>query len=584
MKFLKALSKKENFWPLLLVMIAGILASRTLIFQKGYFNMHDDLQMMRQLQMEKCFLDLQIPCRWVPDMGYGFGFPLFNFYPPLPYLIGELFRLIGLSFVVTAKLTFALSFIVSGVGMYYLAKEFFGRVGGIVSAIFYVWAPYHAVDVYVRGAMNESWGLVFFPFIFYFGYKLISEKKNINKWLIGLMLAYFGLFTSHNLMILIFTPVFIFWSLMWMKLKNSWNRIPHLALAGIGSLGLSAYFTIPAIAENKLTWLKSQLIGYYDYTAHFVTLKQLLISRFWDYGPSVWLEYDRMSFQAGHVHWLLSLVIFALVLAAILKNRKKGKKLKIDSAYLIIIFLFVIGWIAAFMTHVRSTPIYQAIPILALVQFSWRFLTLVTFAFSFMAGAVVLFINKLGNKYLILITSALTVGLIIFNWNYFLPEHGKMGKLTDQDKFSAAAWDLQQTAGIYDYLPGTAKEAPKGPQKVLAEIMAGGGNAAKRQDQVSKMEQGTDWARFSVNSDKPLKIRIGIFQFPNWEVTVDDKKIETFMPVEERWGRMWIEVPEGEHVVVAEFKDTPIRTFSNILSLLSWLGLVGYLIAIKKKK
>jgi hypothetical protein len=36
--------------------------------------------------------------------------------------------------------------------MYLLGKEFFKKWGGVVSAIFYVWAPYHSVDVYVRAA------------------------------------------------------------------------------------------------------------------------------------------------------------------------------------------------------------------------------------------------------------------------------------------------------------------------------------------------------------------------------------------------------------------------------------------------
>ena len=49
--------KHPNFLPLAFVVVLGILASRTLLFQSGYFNMHDDLQMMRQLQMEKCFED-----------------------------------------------------------------------------------------------------------------------------------------------------------------------------------------------------------------------------------------------------------------------------------------------------------------------------------------------------------------------------------------------------------------------------------------------------------------------------------------------------------------------------------------------
>src|SRR4030067_2086101 len=114
---LKIFSNKHSL-PFIIIIFVAILAGRSLIFQSGYFNMHDDLQIMRQLEMEKCFLDGQIPCRWVSDMGYGFGFPLFNFYHPLPYLIGEIFRLVGFSFVDTAKLTFALSFVVSGITMY----------------------------------------------------------------------------------------------------------------------------------------------------------------------------------------------------------------------------------------------------------------------------------------------------------------------------------------------------------------------------------------------------------------------------------------------------------------------------------
>src|SRR3989339_111044 len=101
MKFFRKIVHSKDFIPLTLIFIFSLLAVRTLLLP-GYFPMHDDLQMMRQLQMEKCFVDGQIPCRWVPDMGYGLGYPLFNFYPPLPYLVGEGIRLVGYSFVATA--------------------------------------------------------------------------------------------------------------------------------------------------------------------------------------------------------------------------------------------------------------------------------------------------------------------------------------------------------------------------------------------------------------------------------------------------------------------------------------------------
>jgi hypothetical protein len=575
MKYFKKLRKHPNFWPLVIVIFFAILAGRSLIFQSGYFNMHDDLQMMRQLEMEKCFLDGQIPCRWVPDMGYGFGFPLFNFYPPLPYLIGEAIRVLGASFVVTAKLTFALSFVVSGIGMYLLAKDFFGRLGGVLASIFYVWAPYHAVDVYVRGAMNEAWALAWFPFIFWTGYRLIKEKKKQTKWIIGLALAWFALLTSHNLMVLMFAPVFVGWLLLHLWREKAWTKIPHLAFSGILAFGLAAFFTLPALLENKFTQIESVLVGYYDFTAHFVSINQLLVSRFWGYGGSAWgLINDKMSFQVGHFHWILSLIIGLLIFLKLF-NKKKNllEEIKKNKPILFVSFLFLVGWLSTFMAHPRSTSIWLAIPQLRLIQFPWRFLAITIFAFSFISGAIVIILPKKLTK---IVLAALVLGLLFFNWNYFKPEQGRMGPLTDKDKFSEAAWELQQAGGIYDYLPRTAEMAPTEPQKHLAEILEGEG-------EIIDPKQGTNWAEFNVKIDSDeAMVRIGIFQFPDWQVFMDGDQIETKVPEEEKWGRMWIEIPRGEHKITARFYNTPIRTVANTISLFSWGILLTFPIWRKK--
>ena len=550
--------------------------------------MHDDLQMMRQLEMEKCFADRQIPCRWVQDMGYGFGFPLFNFYPPLPYLIGQGIRFLGFSFVDTVKITFALSFIVSGVSMYLLAKEFFpenfnfkGRkisLGALVSAIFYIWAPYHAVDVYVRGAMNEAWALSFFPLIFWSVYRLVMcNKRETRRWIILLALAYSALLTSHNLMVLIFTPVLAGWVLIHLWRKSRWSRLPKIIISGIWALGLAAFFTLPALAENKFTQVRGQLEGYYDYTAHFVSLRQLLISRFWGYGPSVWIDAeDGMSFQIGHIHWILSLIIGGWLIFLIIQGRKKLIKSFRESNFLLPSFyLFVVGWFSAFMTHLRAIGIYKAIPILSLIQFPWRFLTIVIFAFSFISGvAVIIFENKKVSSW---ITGLLVAGLMILNWNYFLPRNGKMGALTDEEKFSGAAWDLQQTAGIYDYLPIYAEMAPNAPRDKIAEIIQGEGEIYNSQD-------GTSWAEFDIGVRSDIaQVRIGIFKFPGWKMFIDGKEVENFVAGDEKWGRMYVEIPKGEHKIRAKFTNTPVRAASNFISLSSWLGLFTFLVLKRKK-
>ena len=563
------MKKNKLLFPIFIVIFAALLAGRTLL-TSGYFKMHDDLQMMRQLEMEKCFLDLQIPCRWISDMGYGFGFPLFNYYPPLPYLVGELFRVVGFSFVDTAKLVFLISFIFSGITMYFFSKEFFGKVGGVLSSVFYIWAPYRAVDVYVRGAMNEAWAFIWFPVILLFSYKLLTVGQKPGRAKAGLVillsLSWVGLFLSHNLMVLIFTPIFAIWCLFWLwRFKKPVSSIKYLVSSSLLALGLTAFFTLPAILEQKYVQVDTLINGYYEYIAHFATLNQLFISRFWGYGPSVWMENDGMPFQVGHIHWILSLVIGGWWLVTCFK---KNKSIIRNSSF-IILFFIAVGWFAAFMAHSRSTFIWQVIPILKFVQFPWRFLTLVTFSFSFIVGSLVLLVPK---KFIYLVVGILSIGLIIFNFNYFLPDGGKMGSLTDKEKFAGAAWDLQRTAGIFDYLPKGAVTAPKEPMRALSEVMRG-------EVSTDNLKVGTNKASFSADViSNGATLRIGIFKFPNWKAYVDGKEVETYIPKEEMWGRMYIDVPKGEHEIVIKLLNTPLRNVSNIISLTVWLGLLGYLV------
>ncbi len=567
--FLTKLVSLPDFYFLLVVLISSFLASRTL-FTPGYFNMHDDLQMMRQLQMEKCFLDLQIPCRWVPDMGYGFGYPLFNFYPPLPYLTGQLFRLVGFSFVDTAKLLFALSFFVSSVTMYFLSKNFFGRVGGVLSAIFYTWAPYHAVDVYVRGAMNESWALMWFPLIFLAGYKLITNKKVSAFWIITLALSWFSLFTSHNLMVIVFTPFFAVWCLVWLVVTRGWSRIIPLVAAGALSFSLAAFFTLPVFLEKDIVQTGTLIQGYYEYTAHFASINQLLISRFWDYGPSVWLEEDRMSFQVGWLVWIAPLVLGAFLTPRLLKKPKS----EILKHWVLAFGLSAaFGFFALFLTHSRSINIWQLLSPLHFIQFPWRYLTVVIFGLSLSVGVLLRIFNK---KFAYPVATFLALGAIIYSWNYFLPEKGKMLPLEDLDKFTGVAWDMQRTAGIYDYLPNTAEMAPQGARTTQVDVIEG-------KAEHLFVGSGTNWEKFKLNVEEESIIRLNVLQFPVWRVFANGQEVETYVDENEKWGRIYFKLGPGSYEIEARLYNTPARTIGNIISIVSWTGLAGYLVITYKK-
>src|SRR3989344_3088340 len=108
MAFLKKLLKQlyrflfSIRWYLLITLLS-LPAIKDLLVP-GYFTMHDDLQILRLDGMHQCIKDLQIPCRWISDAGFGLGYPMFNYYPPLPYYVAEAFHLLGFDLFWSIKL------------------------------------------------------------------------------------------------------------------------------------------------------------------------------------------------------------------------------------------------------------------------------------------------------------------------------------------------------------------------------------------------------------------------------------------------------------------------------------------------
>ncbi len=555
----------------ILVLIAAGLASRWL-FKPGYFNMHDDLQVMRQLQMEKCWQDGQLPCRWVPDMGFGFGYPLFNFYPPLPFYVGQAFRALGLSFINTAKVLFGLQFFLSGITMFVLANSLWGVWGGLLSSIFYIWAPYHSTDVFVRGALNEAWAFIWFPLILWSAKKLVEssvqERRNSRSWsgyLIWLAFSFSMLLLTHNIMVLIFVPVLLAWVVYWWYKYDSfpWNK-PKLfgqyVLAALWALGLAAFFTLPMFLEKRFTHIQSMFSGYFNWRAHFVSLHQLFISRFWGWGPSVWKQADGMAFPIGHVHWLIALIVTGYILITWLVRRLGNEKAKIKVKYpLMLLGLFGFGLVYAFLMHEKSTFIWLKVTFLQLAQFPWRLLAGVVLFTSIIAGAVYKIWPK---KWLVWL---LIVGVIAWNWTFFRPDN--VGPLTDEEKLSGIAWEMQQTSGINDYLPKAAKWAPISAPEVEYEFFEG---------EVSDVNtaKGSNWYYWQGTVKEEGRLRINIFNFPGWKAWIDDQPAEVFYREEDELGRNQVYLTEGEHEVYFQFTDTPIRKWSNLISLLSWFSLL----------
>ncbi len=457
---------------------------------------------------------------------------------------------------------FGVSFIGAYVFMYLLARKFWGNLGGVLSAIFYSFAPYHSVDFYVRGAMGEMWALMFFPAIFWALARMEENPSLVNLVLLALMQGL--LIVSHNLSAMLFLPICLVW-MVFLYFRNKKKKFIWFSFLGfvLGIL-LSSFYLFPMLFEKQLVHVDTTTIGYFHYTEHFKGLKKLFIERTWGWGSSVREvpggEKDGLSFQIGWVH----LAAWALALLTAFLLWKKQKWFSI-----LIILSTVATLFSVFMIHPRSEFIWRAIDPLKYIQFPWRFLMLIIFFICFTSGSFIL----TNLKFKKIIWWGLIILVVILNFSYFVPE--KIIQTTDAMRLSDGDFTNQINRSIFDYLPIYAKAPPGALADKRYELLTGDST-------VFNFYEGTNWISFDTYTQTHTIIRLSQYYFPDWKIFVDGK--ETMIDYQNNpLGLMTIILGEGNHQVRARLYDTPVRSISNWLSVATMLALLTiYIISFKK--
>lgn len=369
----------------LLFATLSILIFRPLLGNVWY-PVHDTSVVARAYLLEHTLFSGQIPALWSAELNGGQGYPLFHFYAPLMTYLSLLVKTITGSYFVGIKLVLILFSVLSALGMYLLTHS-------LLSATAYLLLPYAAVNLYVRGAYAEYLAMALLPWVFYVWQNLSTLRRQLTAALITTLFL-----LSHNLIPLITFPFLIVWVLLHHRL-----RLKILILPLILTLALSAFYLLPLLFERSFVQADT-VAKTTDYTLHFVSPSQLWNST-WGYGGSTQGLEDGLSFKIGKLHLLLALVgTWALV--------KQKSRLGL--------FFLVSASFSILMTTSYSAFIWQSIPLLPMVQFPWRFLALISFFVSVLAGySLTLIKNKLLNN-----LSLLTIlgALLFLNLKYFTPQ------------------------------------------------------------------------------------------------------------------------------------------------------------------
>jgi hypothetical protein len=438
--------------------------------------MHDDTQVARVFEMGKALQDGMFPVRWVEDLGYGYGYPIFNFYAPLAYYVGGLFTLLGFDALISTKIMMGIGILLSGIFMYLLAREFWGEMGGVLSGLFYLYAPYHALDIYVRGDVAEFWAYAFIPLMFWGFYKVFDSPRRSPsvtsevgpswKWVVVGSLGYAGVILSHNLTAMMVTPFLIIVILLYCYIVYKRKKLLttyYLLLTAVLGLVLSAFYWLPALLEMKYTNVLSQIGGGADFRDHFVCINQIWESN-WGFGGSApGCMLDGMSFVIGKLHilsFVVSVALFVLTLLRVITGYYEKIKEK-----MLVVIISIFGFlISVFLMLEVSKPVWELLEPMAFFQYPWRFLLLASFFSSFLSGSILMFLNKWSFKiYGLYFTIILVVLLISFNIKLFNPQTVLSNTSFDYTNEYALKWTASKISD--EFLPPNFKK-PKSEREI----------------------------------------------------------------------------------------------------------------------
>lgn len=562
------MKKFKKLYPVLLLVVITFVAYMPLL-QSGFFPMHDDQQIARLYEFDQALKNGQIPPRWVQHLGFGYGFPLFNFYPPLVYYFGEIFYTLGFSLITSTKIVMGLGFILSALFMYLWAKKHLGQLAGFVAAALYTYAPYHATDLYVRGAFAEFFSFVWIPAVFWSLDNLL-EKKTVGWGLItGIFLSLVVL--THNLIALPFVLFFTMYCLFILcQARKEFVRTFLLLIAsGVLSLGLTAFFWLPSLLEKKFTLVDDILTRELaSFSVHFVCLRQLWDWP-WGYGGSVPFCNDGISFEIGKIHIVLFLATIVLFFFLFVRKRD------IEHKKIIVLCLSLLV-IAIFMTTSYSKIVWDTIQPLSYLQFPWRYLLLVSVFISFIGGVFVYLLQRLLTQRVVqYIGIFIILATIISSISIFRPE--RVLHVTDKNYTTNQdiEWRISKTS--FEYVPKgvattmsdinttqlaiTQSDIPKQPFTVISGDIA-----------VDVVQNIPHKKTFQVKSLQGGTLQINTFSFPGWTTYIDGGL--TDYSDDNRLKLITLDIPSGNHTIQTVFENTQIRTIGNSISLLTSLAVL----------
>jgi uncharacterized membrane protein len=484
--------------------------------------------------------------RWAPDLGHGYGQPLFIFHPPMFYWVAEVWHLLGLDVVTAVNLAAAVVVVAAAFAMFLLGRLYYGETGGWLAAAAYLYAPYFAVNLFVRWALEELTAFPLFALALY-GFGAFARGGRRLHWMLGAV-AYAAALCCHFPGGLLFTPVLMAFLAVTAWMERSWRVLAAQAAGLMAGLALSAWAWLPALAEKQYVAM-DRVTGAIHYTSHFVQFYQFLFTS-WGYGHSVKGTDDGMSFAMGWSHVLL------IVAACVWSARHPGK----GHGRLMRLFAVTAVALCALMLK-ESVWLWDRVPLLPYVQFPWRLLGPAALCGAMLAAALGPALDSLEKRRGLALAGALAL-LIVPNLS-----HLRGPRTVDVD---LAQWGPRELSIKGFETTTTGEVTPRWTTSQQRYDAAAATVSVGRASIRDLARTPFSWSG-AVIADTDSRVRVSFTYYPGWTVRLDGRLVEA-SPAPGS-GLVEFAVPAGAHEVDVSFGRSTARGVGEGISLLALLVL-----------
>jgi hypothetical protein len=511
--------------------------------------------------------------RWVPYYHLGFGYPIFDFYPPGVSYLGGIMVLGGASPAAAFNLVTLLSWIVGSVGTYALARDFLPAPGAILAAMLWSYAPSRLTEVWFQGGLAQMMAAALVPWLFH-GLVLTAHQPT-RRHLLGIALPFAGIALTHlpilYIAVLFAAPTALL-APVWAT-RGDRRTLPRRWLGvGAGLLlgaGLAAIFLVPMALELRYiraSQENAETVSYLE--TRFLDLREV----FSQPGP---VDLTDINPPAPKTLGLVSGLLGLAGLAGLVVRRRYALAVALAAALAVTVFMLLD----------RSLDIWLAIPYFRQLRFPERFLRFGAVWLALLGGSSLLLLPDRWQEWGLLPGLALVLGSAL-PMSYGTGRFVDMHHLTalDEINFELTTY-IWGTTSYDEYdpiwgeripLPG---EVPEPEQYVTdpLRIVPYRLDTIRRFPDLQTQELNSNTIRVTLTS--PAPVRFHQYYFPGWTATLDGHPVKVYPETE--MGLLTIDMPAGEHIVRLRYTGTAAQRAGLAITLLS-LGIAAGLVVLRR--